>query len=247
MTVTSMITTSSEDERRRRAVWSSVGVPARLAGATLDNYLPRCPEQERALAKCRNFAEQGLDNIAQGNGLFLLGPVGTGKSHLSVATLRAMVEAHPGRFGRPASRYLVYGEVEYSGYRCFMIPVFELLEHLRQSYRSRERQRDHGMDAIHRCKFDDVVILDDIGVEKPSDWVEEQLYGLIDLRYRMKRSTIITTNCSLKQLESQIGDRTVSRIMEMCEGVKVEGEDWRKVVRGQGRGSTENMEPVLLT
>lgn len=241
MTGTSMITTLSEDERRLRAVWSSIGAPSRLAEASLDNYIPGCAEQERAVEKCRIFAGQGLDNIAQGNGLFLQGPVGTGKSHLSVATVRAMVESYPGRFGRPASRYLVYGEQEYNGYRCFMIPVFELLERLRQSYRSRERQKDYVMDTIRRCKLDDVVILDDIGAEKPTDWVEEQLYALIDLRYRMKRSTIITTNCSLKQLESQIGDRSVSRIIEMCEGVKVEGEDWRKVSRGQGRdGGTEN-------
>jgi len=136
-----MTTISNEDEKRLRAVWSSIGVPSRLAEASLDNYQPGCTEQERALEKCRMFAGQGIDNIAQGNGLFLQGPVGTGKSHLSVATLRAMVEANPGRFGRLASRYLVYGEQEYSGYRCFMIPVFELLERLRQSYRSGNARR----------------------------------------------------------------------------------------------------------
>jgi DNA replication protein DnaC len=83
---------------------------------------------------------------------------------------------------------------------------------------------------LRRARSDDLVILDDIGAEKPSDWVAEQLYALIDVRYRMLRSTVFTTNCTMKQLESQIGIRSVSRIMEMCEGIKVEGEDWRKRV-----------------
>lgn len=83
---------------------------------------------------------------------------------------------------------------------------------------------------LHRARSDAIVILDDIGAEKPSEWVQEQLYALIDLRYRMQRSTFFTTNCTLKQLESQIGSRIVSRIFEMCEGVKVSGTDWRKHV-----------------
>jgi len=72
------------------------------------------------------------------------------------------------------------------------------------------------------------VILDDIGAERPSDFAAEQLFTIIDLRYRTKRSTFFTSNCTLKELESQIGNRSVSRIFEMCEGVRVTGSDWRK-------------------
>jgi DNA replication protein DnaC len=105
--------------------------------------------------------------------------------------------------------------------------VVDLLGLLRESY-SAEQLRSPARRLLRRARSDALVVLDDIGAEKPSDWVEEQLYALIDVRYRMMRSTIFTTNCTMKQLEVQIGSRSVSRIMEMCEGVKVGGEDWRK-------------------
>jgi DNA replication protein DnaC len=108
-----------------------------------------------------------------------------------------------------------------------MVSVVDLLGILRESF-SADSLKAPARRLLHRARADALVILDDLGAEKPSDWVEEQLYALIDLRYRMERSTIFTTNCTLKQLENQIGSRLVSRIFEMCEGVKVEGRDWRK-------------------
>ena len=217
----------SSEELRFQAVWSSCRIPPRLAGASFENYKPTCQEQERALEKCRAFAANGLDNIDQGRGLFLKGPVGTGKSYLSVSTIRAIVESNIDRFGRPASENGFVGEPVYEGFYCSMVSVVDLLGTLRESF-SADQLRASARRLLHRARSDAVVVLDDIGAEKPSEWVEEKLYALIDLRYRMKRSTIFTTNCSMKQLESQIGNRSVSRIMEMCDGVKVGGEDWRK-------------------
>jgi len=219
----------SGEELRFQVLWSSYGIPPRLAGASFENYMPTCPEQERALEKCRAFAADGLDNIAQGRGLFFKGSVGTGKSHLSVSTLRAVMENNIDRFGKPDSENCFVGEPVYDGLYCSMVSVVDLLELLRESF-SADHLRAPARRLLHRCRTDAVVILDDIGAEKPSDWVEEQLYALIDVRYRMQRSTIFSTNRTMKQLESQIGCRSVSRIMEMCEGVKVGGEDWRKRV-----------------
>ncbi len=217
----------SGEELRFQAVWSSVRIPPRLAHASFETYKPTCSEQERALEKCRAFAANGLENIDQGRGLFFQGPVGTGKSHLGGSILRSIVGCNIDRFGRPASDNGFVGEPVYEGFYCSMVSVVDLLDTLRESF-GVEQLRAAARRMMHRARSDAVVILDDIGAEKPSDWVEEQLYALIDLRYRMKRSTIFTTNCSMKQLETQIGSRSVSRIMEMCEGVKVGGEDWRK-------------------
>lgn len=230
-----MHTSLTEAEIRHKAVWGYVGAPRSLAHATLDNYRPGCEQQLQALGICRAFVSHGLDNIARGRGLLLKGPVGTGKSHLAVATVRTMIEAHPQRFGRPLSSYRAYEDVEYSGCCCSMIPVFELLERLRESYGSRGRKKDYA-ELIRRCKGDDLVILDDIGAEKPTEWVEEQLYGLIDHRYRHRLCTFLTTNCNMTELEGRIGKRALSRIMEMCEGVVVGGDDWRKT-HSQGLSS----------
>jgi len=217
----------SSEELRFQAVWSSLRIPPRLAGASFETYKPTCSEQERALEKSRVFAANGLDNIDQGRGLFFQGTVGTGKSHLSVSIFRAIVGSNIDRFGRPGSDNGFVGELVFDGFYCSMISVVDLLGTLRESF-GVEQLRAPARRLLNRARSDAVVILDDIGTEKPSEWVEEQLYALIDLRYRMQRSTIFTTNCSMKKLEGQIGRRSVSRIMEMCEGVKVGGEDWRK-------------------
>ena len=222
-----IITIFTADEIRFKAVWSSCGIPLRLAHATLSNYLPDCAEKEVALKKCREFAAQGLENISRGRGLFLQGPVGTGKSHLSVAVLREIIENHPERFGTPPSQTNLYDEYAFDGYRCGMVSVVELLETLRESV-GNAKKKEAVRKKLHRIKCDDFVILDDIGAERPSPFAEEQLFTIIDLRYRTKRSTFFTSNCTLKELESQIGTRSVSRIFEMCEGVRVTGDDWRK-------------------
>lgn len=144
-----------------------------------------------------------------------------------VAILRSILENNLQQFGKPVNGEALAGEPIYEGMHCLTVSVVDLLGIIRESF-SADNLKAPARRLLHRARADALVILDDIGAEKPSDWVEEQLYALIDLRYRMQRSTIFTTNCTLKQLESQIGSWVVSRIFEMCEGVKVEGRDWRK-------------------
>lgn len=217
----------SDEEIRFQAVWASCGIPLRLVDASFANYEPACQEKAQALNRCQNFAAKGMDIIQQGYGLFLQGPVGTGKSHLIVSVLRSLMKNNIARFGFPPGKYGFVDEPVYDGYYCSMISVVDLLGTLRESF-GNEQLKAASRNMLHRARCDVITILDDIGAEKPSEFVEEQLYALIDLRYRMQRSTFFTTNCTLKQLEGQIGSRSVSRIVEMCEGVRVGGEDWRK-------------------
>jgi len=72
-----------------------------------------------------------------------------------------------------------------------------------------------------------VFILDDIGVEKVSEFVEEFMYMLINTQYEKVYPVVITSNLSLSELAEKLGDRIVSRIKEMCEIIKLEGEDQR--------------------
>src|SRR5919107_1470016 len=66
--------------------------------------------------------------------------------------------------------------------------------------------------------------LDDLGAEKRSDWVLEQLYALVNERYEAQRSIMITTNLQHEELEEQIGPRTVSRLAQICDEVEILGE-----------------------
>lgn len=219
----------SSSQEKLDHIWGTYGIPARYTGARFDNYYPSCPEQKAALQSCIDYAGNTKTIFEKGKGLFLQGPVGTGKTHLSVATIRAVVEDNIDEFGCQSSDLPIYGAKEYPGYTCTMIPVVEFLGIQRQSI-SAKNMKQLADRLLHQAKRSQIIILDDIGAEKPSDWGEEQLLSLIDLRYRMQRATLFTSNCTLKELESALGERIVSRIFEMTEGVKVEGPDYRKGV-----------------
>jgi DNA replication protein DnaC len=72
-----------------------------------------------------------------------------------------------------------------------------------------------------------ILLLDDIGSEKVSDWSKQMFYALIDRRYRNMAQTVITSNLTLQQLSETIDDRIASRISEMCLVVELKGNDFR--------------------
>ena len=72
------------------------------------------------------------------------------------------------------------------------------------------------LDLARRPRHVDLLHLDDLGAERATDWVLEQLYSIVNARYEEERSLVITTNLDPEQLAEQIGPRTVSRISEIC-------------------------------
>lgn len=208
-------------------LWESYRLPPKFQNARFSNYHPQHKSQEIALVKCQKYADAGLENIIKGKGLFLHGAVGTGKTHLAVATAYEIIRMNENQFARRPSRW-EDDTVYEPGYRFTFTNFVELLATIKESFEGNEEQKRKARDVLHRVRADSLVILDDIGAEKPSGWVEEQFYGIINLRYEMQRATIITTNCSPTDLEKQVGVRVVDRIFEMSSGVKVEGPSYRK-------------------
>jgi DNA replication protein DnaC len=74
----------------------------------------------------------------------------------------------------------------------------------------------------------DLLHLDDVGAEQQTEWVLEQLYSIVNERYEDGRSILITTNLTIEQLRNQVGDRTVSRLAEMCDQYPLFGPDRRR-------------------
>ncbi len=72
-----------------------------------------------------------------------------------------------------------------------------------------------------------LLILDDLGAEKPTEWVRERMYEIVNQRYEWMRPIIVTSNLSPAQLAKQVGQRVASRLMEMCEVVELDGRDRR--------------------
>jgi len=132
--------------------------------------------------------------------LFLHGPVGTGKTGLAVGAMRALIER---------------GMVP----KLWGVPT--LLDRMRPG--------GDDDDPLARCVKVSVLVLDDLGVEKPSEWVRERLYVLLNGRYEAERPTIVTSNVDLVGLAAQIGERAVSRFAERVTVVKVFGTDLRRL------------------
>lgn len=139
------------------------------------------------------------------NGLLLVGEYGTGKTHLAVSIIHELAKKN------------VYG---------VFITTPDLLQKIRTSYTNPDIKANEIMDIVKTTEF---LVLDDLGTEKVTDWVREQFYMIINARYENMLQTVITTNCTFKELEAEdkLGKRIVSRIIEMTDGVLFGGQDYR--------------------
>jgi DNA replication protein DnaC len=161
----------------------------------------RAPHVIRAVRQyCRSIAQ----NLDEGRGLWLFGGTGTGKTTLAMLVSKAAMEAD-----RTVAIY--------------SLP--RLLGMLRGSY---DDDALYSLnDLIDRLCAVDLLHVDDVGAEQTSPWVLEQLYTIINTRYKDGRAVVVTTNLGDDELRAQIGDRTVSRLHEMCETFPLDGEDQR--------------------
>lgn len=158
-------------------------------------------ENKAAYERCYHYAQQFVPNS---EGLLLIGGVGTGKTHLSVAIMHELMKKN------------IYG---------LFITVPDLLQKIRSGFDKKNEQAEAFMQAIQRAQL---LILDDLGAEKNNEWTQEQLYMIVNARYESMLPTIITSNCSVEELKIRIGTRSVSRIIEMCDGVICKGLDYRE-------------------
>lgn len=152
----------------------------------------------------REYCRAITSNLDEGRGLWFFGGTGTGKTTLAMLISKTAMEAD-----RTVAIY--------------SLP--RLLSMLRGSYD--EDARYSLNDLIDRLCAVDLLHIDDVGAEQSSAWVLEQLYTIINTRYEDGRSVLVTTNLGDQELRDQIGDRTVSRLHEMCETFPLDGDDQR--------------------
>lgn len=211
----------AEWERRLR----SARLERRFWERTFDSYHPQTPEQELAKNRCRQWAETYEPRKTR-RGLFLAGPVGTGKSHLAAAVLLEVMRRHEDVLG-------------------MFLPCVDFMEELRAAIGTGERDAD---ELVAEAAEAPLLVLDDLGgnlewESTPSgprlsagfrgtppvtDFERRTLYRIINRRYEAALPIIVTTNCPIEVLEQAYGSRAVSRLIEDTDGVLVTGPDYRK-------------------
>jgi DNA replication protein DnaC len=184
-------------------------IPPRYRGVSFDrppvSDMARDLQTKIAVNEVRGFVDDIDTRLQEGRGLWLFGDTGTGKTTLAMLISKAALEA-----GKTVAIY--------------SLP--KLLARIRRTYDS-EPGGDSYLSFFERLTSVDLLHIDDLGAEKRSDWVLEQLYALVNERYEAQRSILITTNLPHPELEEQIGSRTVSRLTQICDEVEVRGEDRR--------------------
>ena len=195
-------------QARTRGVRSIV--PTKYQGVSFDrppvSEMARDPRSRAVVEEVRAYVSELSARLADGRGLWLTGDVGTGKTTLAMLVSKATIEA-----GRSAAIY--------------SLP--RLLARIRRTYDGDVGELSY-LDFFNRLTSVDLLHVDDLGTEKRSDWVLEQLYAIVDERYVTNRAMIVTTNLDIEQLEEQISPRTVSRLVEICgDPLPLFGEDQR--------------------
>lgn len=143
------------------------------------------------------------DAIYGNKNLFLTGSTGTGKTHLAVAILRARIER--------------------TKTRGMFVSMPELMVRMRQAIK-----HHNDDDLLDEISGQHHLVLDDLGVERPTDYSLERLYMIIDRWYRaQKGGLVLTSNRPLGWIAEKLDDRLASRIAGMCDVFAIEGADKR--------------------
>lgn len=177
---------------RIERLFSASMLGQRFAECTFDNWIAR-PGAQMTFETCIDYVKSWDDKRQVGNGLIIYGTPGNGKSHLSAAIANSLLARE---------------------YAVIFANVPELLNRIRATFGGNARET--SADIMSTLQAADLLILDDAGAEKWSDWVESTLYSIINSRYMNRAPVILTSNLELTELADAIGGRTFDRLLECC-------------------------------
>lgn len=208
---------------RARLLLKSSNIPARYAECDFQGYVTGA---NSSLAAARLVVQKWASQYPlDRRGLLLIGPSGVGKTHLAVAAMKQLMN---------------------KSVHCLFCDYRELLKQIQNSYNPSVQATE--LEVLRPIFETEVVVLDDIGAVKPSEWVWDTVSIILNTRYNSAQTTIITSNfedgkarklgmsaaeaaATDDTLGDRVGERMRSRLFEMCRLVQIDGEDYRQKFR----------------
>lgn len=215
--------------KREEIRFDTAQIPERYRHCTLDSFDTDYPGADPSLARAYFMARKFVDAYpidTDGKGLFFVGSIGTGKTHLATGILQRLVRER--------------------GVKGLFCDYRELLKRIQNSYNQQVDATE--LELLQPVFKAEVLVLDDLGAQKPNEWVWDTVALILNTRYNDKLCTIITSNypdlpagggarsdaeraAREQTLGDRIGDRMRSRIAEMCVLVEIKGKDFRQTVK----------------
>lgn len=204
-----------EDAARKARIEQQMarsGMKARFLSRTFENFYADTPGRTKARRISKEYADNFTAHSANGDGLYIEGAFGTGKTHLAAAIAIQLME---------------------QGKNVIFKTADDLLRDIKATFDENGREEQKVLARLKEC---DLLVIDDIGKEQATDWSTAQLYAIINDRYECQKPVIITTNFNeddLIAVESPkgVGEHRIrailSRLHEMCRLMTMNWQDWR--------------------
>jgi len=214
---------------RARLLLAAARIPRRYEHCELSSFTTDFPGAHPSLALAHLMASRFAQEYdpRDGTGLLIIGKIGTGKTHLAVGIIKELILE--------------------KGISCLFYDYRELLKQIQNSYNAAVQTTE--LDVLRPVFETDLLVLDELGAVKPTEWVWDTVSLILNTRYNDNRTTIITTNFEdqpaagvngfssaraatrPETLGDRIGERMRSRLHEMCRVATLEGADFRQTFR----------------
>ncbi len=191
-------------------------VPQRYWGKTF-------PGLRNGVDSISRKANRAKEAVMNGGSLFLTGSTGSGKTHLAISLMFEW-----------CAEFLSANEdgaIYHGKGRPLFVPAPELLLEIKETWDKGDKGKERGAatekEILDRCSNSPLLVIDDLGAEKASEWSRGVFYLLVDRLYRNGKQVIITSNMDLAGLSRTLDDRVASRICEMGAVIDMGKTDWR--------------------